>query len=153
MAGDDGQLHVLPILAGEVLDNRPALEQAPVSRSWLRQPDPVGGLPQRRLHHIADPQGTRAAAAGDELEGAPVALAMARHRRERAVDLGLELGVAEAHCIRILKQHLADAVGGEHAQAVPGDRAAVRQRHLFGADAKKPAAERPVAQGLDLGPA
>ncbi len=115
IARNQRQLDILPIAAGQVLDHAPAL-QARLAAVILRQHQPVGGLPDRRGHDIAEADGPRGRAEQPDGERALVLGPVLRQAGQRAVDLRLRLRIGEADRRKLLHDRLHDAAARSSAR-------------------------------------
>ena len=159
MAGDHGQLDVLPILAGEVFDHRPALEQA------ARRPPParLAGSPDRRSSTAApqphSPTLTLRSARPRRAEfDAPAG--RLRHGRATAasarVDLRLQVGDRRKRTASVSSSTIwRRPSASEDGKAMTRDCSAIARqpRHVLGDDRHEPSAvPLRLPQRLDLSP-
>ena len=152
VAGQEGQLDIVPVVAAHILDHRPALQAAGVAGGV--QDHAVARLPQRRRHHVAHAHGAPAIAPDLDGEHAPVAHAMRRHGGQGGFKLALDGVVEKTHRVRLLENELLDAGAGHQADPVPGDGALlVGQGNRLGLNADQAAAQLTRPGGDQFGAA
>ena len=91
-AGDQREIHIGPVLAGGVIDDRPPFEH----RRLVAEDQPVAGFPHRRGNHVAGGDVVRRGVAGIDIHAALVLGAGGGEHRQVILELLLDLGIGEA---------------------------------------------------------
>ena len=152
VAGNQGQLDAVPVLATQVVDVGPAAQPRRPLLTDRRQAEAVGGLPQRHRDDVADAHGAPALALGRDLQRAAVLDPVRGDGFERLVHLGLQLRVGERDRLGLLQDELPNALGRDQADPVADGRAqAVGQGDGLGPGAEDASHQVAIAGRADLG--
>ena len=108
LAGDQRQMHIRPVLAGRVVDDRPAFERG--LRRFLEQ-QPVARFPGRHRHDVSRLHVARFRIGRIDIDAALVLRARAGQRREIILELQLQLRIGEANRSRRREIHVAQFAG------------------------------------------
>ncbi len=118
--------HLPPVLAADVVDHRPALQQR-LARAALGEDHPVGRLPHRRLDHVADREVVLARAGQADVDGDLLEHALAGGGVEAAMKLQREVTVAQGHAADLRQADDLHALAAQQADAIVA-RAGLRRR-------------------------